>query len=87
MAPACLCAHLLPISTTIIYPSVLLSQHRKEWHILGINTINWRMRVLAPFNELRSAPLDHILMGITGVSESQGVSKGVRKEVRRVHME
>jgi hypothetical protein len=25
------------------------------------------MRVLAPFNELRAAPLDHILMAITGV--------------------
>lgn len=47
---------------------VLLLQ---EWHIFGISTIDWRMRVLAPMNEPRSSPLEHILMAVTGVSAGQ----------------
>jgi hypothetical protein len=44
----------------------------QEWHIFGISTSNWRLRVLAPMNELRAAPLDHILMAVTGVSGGGG---------------
>lgn len=40
----------------------------QEWHIIGINTSNWRSRVLAPFTEARNTPLDNIMMAITGVS-------------------
>lgn len=39
----------------------------QEWHIFGISTSTWRLRVLAPMNELRSSPLEHILMAVTGV--------------------
>lgn len=43
----------------------------QEWHILGINTANWRSRVLAPMTEARSGPLDSIMMTITGVRHGQ----------------
>jgi hypothetical protein len=48
----------------------------QEWHIFGISTSTWRLRVLAPMNELRSSPLEHILMAVTGVSRRGGDAAG-----------
>lgn len=61
----------------------------QEWHIFGISTSTWRLRVLAPMNELRSAPLDHILMAVTGVrlmhllEQQRGSLAGGGHRVRR----
>eukprot|EP00878_Enallax_costatus_P005037 GHUV01005297.1.p1 GENE.GHUV01005297.1~~GHUV01005297.1.p1 ORF type:complete len:1446 (+),score=421.24 GHUV01005297.1:301-4638(+) len=46
----------------------LLVVATQEWHIVGINTATWRSRVLAPMTEPRTAPLDSIMMAVTGGS-------------------
>lgn len=43
----------------------LLVVATQEWHIVGINTNNWKSRVLAPCRKARSAPLEACLLAIT----------------------
>ena len=43
----------------------LLAAATQEWHIIGVNAATWRGRVLAPYREPRSAPLEGIMMAVT----------------------
>eukprot|EP00775_Hariotina_reticulata_P010067 gene10067-10222_t len=57
-----------PVAMLFSRDGSLLVVATQEWHIIGINTSNWRSRVLAPFTEARNTPLDSIMMAITGGS-------------------
>lgn len=39
----------------------------QEWNIIGVNTSTWRVKLLAPHREPRSAPLEGIMMAVTPV--------------------